>query len=84
MTPKTNRLKDGSKNCSDYKNEGDLKWGTREAAKRDTPEMIEEKAVPPHIMALKEEAKNTEEAIQTEEKGRKQIENIEVLKQLLK
>ena len=50
-------------------NKGDLKWRTREAAKRDTPEMIEEKAEPPHIMALKEEAKNKEEAALTEERG---------------
>ena len=56
----------------------------RESAKRDAPEKIEEMAVPPHIMALKEEAKNTGEAARTGERGRKPIENIEALKQLLK
>ncbi len=56
----------------------------REAAKRDAPEKIEEMAVPPHIMALKEEAKNTGEAALTGERGRKPTENIEVLKQLLR
>ncbi len=56
----------------------------REAAKKDAQARIEEKAGPPHIMDLKEEAENTEEAIQTEEKGRKPTENIEVLKQLLR
>ncbi len=55
----------------------------REAKKRDASVQIEEMAVPPHIMALKEEAKNTEEAVRTGEK-RKPIENIEVLKQLIK
>ncbi len=56
----------------------------RESAKRDASVQIEEMAVPPHIMALKEEAKNTEEAARTGERGRKPIENIEALKQLLK
>jgi hypothetical protein len=40
----------------------------KEAAKRDALRQIGEKAGPPRIMGLKEEAKNTEEAIQTEEK----------------
>ncbi len=40
----------------------------KEAAKRDVLTKIEEKVGPPRIMALKGEAKNTEEAIQTEEK----------------
>jgi len=56
----------------------------REAKKRDAPVQIEEMAVPPHIMALKEEAKNTGEAALTGERGRKPIKNIEILKQLLK
>ena len=56
----------------------------REAAKRDAPEKIEEMAGFLLIMARKEEAKNTEEAALTGERGRKPIENIEVLKQLLK
>ncbi len=57
----------------------------REGEKRDAPAQIEEMAGHLLIMALKEEAKNTEEAIQTEEKERKPIEkNCEVLKQLQK
>ncbi|MEE8416967.1 MAG: hypothetical protein V3S05_11880 [Desulfobacterales bacterium] len=42
----------------------------REAVKKDAPAKIEEKAGLLLIMARKEEAKNTEEAIQTEEKKR--------------
>ncbi len=42
----------------------------KEAAKRDAPARIAEKAEPPHIMVLKEEAKNSEEAVQTKEKKR--------------
>ncbi len=55
----------------------------REAAKRDAPAKIEEKAGPPHIMARKEEAKNTEEAIQTgEKKGNRNIVSRKGLKQI--
>ncbi len=56
----------------------------REAAKRDDPEKIEEMAGFLLIMVLKEEAKNTEEAVLTGERRRKPTENIEVLKQLIK
>ncbi len=55
-----------------------------EAAKRDDPEKIGEMAGLLLIMARKEEAKNTEEAALTGERGRKPTENIEVLKQLLR
>ena len=48
--------------------QGNHKWMRKEAAKRDVLTKIEEKVGPPRIMALKGEAKNTEEAIQTEEK----------------
>ena len=56
----------------------------KEGAKQDAPAQIEEMAGHLLIMALKEEAKNTEEAALTGERGRKPIENIEVLKQLLR
>ncbi len=49
---------------------GDRKWMKEEAVKKDAPAKIEEKAGLLLIMARKEEAKNTEEAIQTEEKKR--------------
>ena len=42
----------------------------REVEERDGPEMIEEKAGPLLIMVPKEGAKNTEEALQTEEQKR--------------
>ena len=42
----------------------------KEGAKRGAPAQIEEMAVPPHIMALKEEAKNSGEAALTGEKKR--------------
>ena len=56
----------------------------KEGTKKDAPAQIEEMAGHLLIMALKEEAKNTEEVVRTEERGRKSIENIEVLKQVLK
>lgn len=56
----------------------------KEGEKRDASMQIEEMAVPHYIMALKEEAKNTEEAVLTEERRRKSIENNEGSKQLLK
>jgi len=52
-----------------------------EAAKKDDPEKIAERAGLLLIMVLKEEAKNTDEATLTEERGRKPTKN---LKQLLK
>jgi len=60
-----------------------LKWIKKEGAKQDAPAQIEEMAGHLLIMALKEEAKNTEEAALTGER-RKPIENIGVLKQLIK
>jgi len=47
----------------------------KEAVKKDALAGIAEKEEPPHIMALKEEVKDTEEVIQTEEKSKSQTQS---------